>query len=150
MPEHADVHARYVLPIEVQPQDIDALGHVNNVVYVRWIQDVAVAHWRALATPEEQAVVLWVVARHEIDYKRPARLGEPVVAETWVGEAQRTAFERHTEILRASDRKVLARARTVWCPISPATGRPQPVSDELRARWSVLAAEAGSPRKPTG
>lgn len=147
MPADADLHARYSLPIAVQPQDIDALGHVNNVVYVRWIQDVAVAHWRALATPREQADVLWVVVRHEIDYQRPARIGDQVVAETWVGEAQRTAFERHTEILRSSDRKVLVRAKTVWCPIDPATGRPKPVSDELRARWSVLA-EVLSPRKP--
>lgn len=137
MPEHADVRARYTMPIEVQPQDIDALGHVNNVVYVRWIQDVAVAHWRSFATPEEQAAVLWVVARHEIDYKRPARPGDHLVAETWIGVSKRTAFDRHTEILRAGDRKVLVRARTVWCPIEPATGRPQPVSDDLRARWSV-------------
>ncbi len=137
MPDHADVRARYTQPIEVQPQDIDALGHVNNVVYVRWIQDVAVAHWRSLATPEEQAEVLWVVARHEIDYKRPARPGDRLVAETWIGASKRNAFDRHTEILRANDRKVLVRARTVWCPIEPATGRPKPVSDDLRTRWSV-------------
>jgi len=135
----ADPHVRYVLPIEVQPQDIDALGHVNNVVYVRWIQDVAVAHWRALATPQEQAEVLWVVARHEVDYKRPVRLGDRVVAETWVGGSERTAFERHTEIVRATDRKLVARARTLWCPIEPATGRPKPVPAALRARWSVAA-----------
>lgn len=133
----ADVHARYALNIEVQRPDIDELGHVNNVVYVRWIQDVAVAHWRALATPREQAEVLWVVVRHEIDYKRGARLGDAVVAETWVGGASRSTFERHTEILRAADRKVLVRARTQWCPIDPATGRPKPVAADLRARWSV-------------
>ena len=147
MPAEAAVHARYTLPIAVLPEDIDALGHVNNVVYVRWIQDVAVAHWRALATPREQADVLWVVVRQEIDYKRAARLGDRVIAETWVGEAQRTAFERHTEILRAADRKVLVRAKTVWCPIDPATGRAKPVADDLRARWSVAAA-ALAPRKP--
>jgi len=143
----ADVHARYALNIEVQPPDIDELGHVNNVVYVRWIQDVAVAHWRALATPREQAEVLWVVVRHEIDYKRGARLGDAVVAETWVGGASRSTFERHTEILRAADRKVLVRARTQWCPIDPATGRPKPVAADLRARWSV---PEGPPAPPGG
>ncbi len=145
MPADADLHARYALPIEVQPGDIDALGHVNNVVYVRWIQDVAVAHWRALATPEEQAAVLWVVLRHEIDYKRAARLGERVVAETWIGGARRAAFERYTEILRASDRKVLVRALTLWCPIDPFSGKPKPVSTDLRARWSVAEGDG----KPT-
>ncbi len=137
-----DVRARYVLPIEIQPEDIDELGHVNNVVYVRWIQDVAVAHWRALATPEEQAAVLWVVVRHEIDYKRGARLGDAAVAETWIGGSDRTTFERHTEILRAGDRKLLARARTLWCPIEPGTGKPKRVSAELRARWSVRVGAA--------
>lgn len=137
----ADLHARYALPIEVLPQDIDELGHVNNVVYVRWVQDVAVAHWRVLATPEQQAEVAWVVVRHEIDYKRAARLGDRVVAETWVGTATRNTFERHTELLRATDRKTLVRARTLWCPIDPQTGRPVQVSADIRARFSVPGTE---------
>ena len=134
-----DPKARFALPIEVQAGDIDVLGHVNNVIYVRWIQDAAVAHWRALATPEQQAECAWVVVRHEIDYKRPARLGETLVAETWVGLAAGQQFERHTEIVRADDRKVIARARTLWCPIDRVTGRPKHVSAELRARFSVMA-----------
>ncbi len=133
----ADPHVRYALPIEVLPQDIDELGHVNNVVYVRWIQDVAVAHWRVLATPEQQAAVAWVVVRHEIDYKRAARLGDQVVAETWVGVATRNTFERHTELIRATDRKVLARARTLWCPVDPHTGRSVQVSADIRVQFSV-------------
>jgi len=132
-----DPRARFALPIEVRDADIDVLGHVNNVIYVRWIQDAAVAHWRVLATPEQQAECAWVVVRHEVDYRRPARLGDALVAETWVGPAEGEMFERHTEILRAADRKVVARARTVWCPINPQTGRPTHVSDELRARFSV-------------
>jgi acyl-CoA thioester hydrolase len=134
-----DPHARYALPIEVRPEDVDGLGHVNNVIYVRWIQDAAVAHWRVLATPAEQAAWAWVVTRHEIDYRRPARLGDALVAETWVGRAAHSLFERHTEILLAADRKVAARALTLWCPIDPATGRPKQVSAEIRARFSVSA-----------
>jgi len=65
--------------IHVAASDIDALGHVNNVVYVQWVQDVAVAHWQSLASPEAQAELVWMVLRHEIDYKRPARLGEEVI-----------------------------------------------------------------------
>jgi acyl-CoA thioester hydrolase len=128
---------RFDLAIAIRSEDIDRLGHVNNVVYLGWIQEAAIAHWRVLATPEEQAAVAWVVVRHEIDYKRPARLGDRIVARTWVGAASRNTFERHTEIVRATDRKLLARARTLWCPIDPETGRPVQVSADLRARFSV-------------
>jgi acyl-CoA thioester hydrolase len=127
----------FELAIEVESTDIDELGHVNNVAYLRWVQNVAVAHWRALAPVEDQARFLWVVLRHEIDYKHPAYLGDGIVARTWVGAASRLRFERHTELLRASDRGLLARARTLWCPINAATGRPAIVGSELRARFSV-------------
>jgi acyl-CoA thioester hydrolase len=127
----------FELPIQVQQADIDALGHVNNVVYLRWVQDAAVAHWRSAATAAEQAEVLWVVLRHEIDYQHPARLEDGIIARTWVGTATRYAFERHTEILRARDRRPLARARTLWCPIDAATGRPKRVGDDVRDRFSV-------------
>lgn len=133
--------APFELAIQVQPSDIDQLGHVNNVVYLRWVQDVAAAHWRAAATDAERRGVLWVVVRHEIDYKHPARLADGIVARTWVGEATRSTFERHTEILRVRDRRLLVRARTLWCPIDPATFRPKHVADDVRERFSVAAAE---------
>ncbi len=131
---------RYELPIRVLPDDIDELGHVNNVVYLRWVQDIAVAHWRHLATPEQQQALIWVVIRHEIDYKHPAMAGDELVARTWVGVASRRTFERHTEIARA-DGRLLARARTLWCPLDPATHRPVSVDDDVRARFSVPANE---------
>jgi acyl-CoA thioester hydrolase len=127
----------FELPIQVQPADIDTLGHVNNVVHLRWVQDVAAAHWRATATAAEQAAILWVVLRHEIDYKHPVRLEDGVIARTWVGTATRYEFERHTEILRAHDRRLLARARTLWCPIDARTGKPKRVGDDVRERFSV-------------
>ncbi|MBS1872538.1 MAG: acyl-CoA thioesterase [Acidobacteria bacterium] len=126
----------YELPIVVEASDIDELGHVNNVVYVRWVQDAAVAHWRAEAPQQDQEQLVWIVLRHEIDYRLPAVLGDSVVARTWVGSASRVRFERLTELLRASDRKLLAGARTVWCPLDRETGRPAAVSAEVRARFS--------------
>jgi acyl-CoA thioester hydrolase len=130
-PEHHEIR------IEVQKDDIDMLGHVNNVVFLRWVQDAAVAHWQAAAAPADQEALLWVVLRHEIDYKRPAFLDDEILARTWVGSASRRAFERHTELLRSTDSKLLARARTVWCPIDRRTGKPTDVSKEVRARFSV-------------
>ena len=102
--------APFELPIRVAPADIDALGHVNNVTYLRWVQDAAVAHWTAEAPADEQARLFWIVLRHEIDYRHPAQLGDALVARTWVGSASRLRFERHTEIVRAEDGRVLAGA----------------------------------------
>ncbi len=129
------------MEIEVQARDIDGLGHVNNVTYVKWVQDVAVAHWKAAADPVDQESLAWVVARHEIDYKRPAFAGDRVVLRTWVGNAKRLRFERLTEIVRRADNMVLAQARTVWVPISRASGKPTPVRPEVRAVFSTSAEE---------
>ena len=127
----------YEMTVRVNPADIDALGHVNNIVYLRWVQDVAGAHWFAAAPAEDQAGLVWMVVRHEIDYLAPAGPGDEVVLRTWVGNAAGLRFDRHTEVLRAGDRKVLAKAKTVWVPIDPATGRPKRVSDRVRQLFSV-------------
>lgn len=127
----------YEIGIEVQPADIDALGHVNNVVFVRWVQEAAAAHWSALTNESQKAEVVWVVARHEIDYKKPALPDDRVRARTWVGGASRHVFERHTEILRAADGVLLARARTLWVPVDPRSGRPAAPSAEVRAIFSL-------------
>lgn len=125
--------------VRVAAEDLDERAHVNNVVYVRWVQQIAVAHWRSLAPAEDQASTAWVVLRHEIDYALPARLGDVVVLRTWVGEATRLAFERHTEIVRQADAKLLARGRTLWCPVDAETGRPKRVSDDVRRLFSTAA-----------
>ena len=127
----------FEIPITVLPADIDELDHVNNVVYLRWIMEVAVAHWTTAATAEQQATFGWVALRHEIDYKRPTVLGDAVIARTWVGVATSHRFERHTEIIRAADAKVLAKSLSIYCPISRATGKLTRVSDDIRAHFAV-------------
>lgn len=129
----------FEVEIAVQPEDIDQMGHVNNVVYLRWVQEAATAHWTATASPEDQASLLWVVVRHEIDYLRPAMPGDTIVARTWVGQASKIKFDRFVELRRASDRVVLAKARSVWCPINSQTGRPVAVRAEVRERFSIEA-----------
>jgi acyl-CoA thioester hydrolase len=128
---------RFEIEIRIEPSDIDQVGHVNNVTYVRWVQDAAVAHWRAAAPAEEQARLIWVVIRHEIDYKHAAQPGDGIVARTWVGSATRARFERFTEIVRAADGRLLAASRTLWCPLDADTGRPTAVSAAVRAAFSV-------------
>jgi acyl-CoA thioester hydrolase len=138
-PIHASVP--YALAIAIEPSDIDVLGHVNNVVYLRWVQDAAVAHWRALTTPDEQSSVAWVVVRHEIDYRRPALPDDRIIARTRVGTATRQTYERLTEIVRESDGTLLASARTLWVPLDPTTARPMQLANELRERFSVPTTE---------
>jgi acyl-CoA thioester hydrolase len=136
------------MSVAVQPGDIDDQNHVNNTVYLRWVQDVATAHWKSLANTEAQSGIGWVVLRHEIDYKIPACLGDEVILRTWVGAASRLKFERFTEVRRKSasrtnssggeiDSQLLAKARTVWVPIDVRTGKPTRVSANVRARFSI-------------
>jgi acyl-CoA thioester hydrolase len=129
--------ARFEMIITVQPGDIDEQDHVNNTVYLRWVQEVATAHWRAVASADAQETIGWVVLRHEIDYKAPAVPGDEVVLRTWVGKATRLTFERFTEIRRNRDGQLLAEARTLWCPINAQTSRPIRVSPDVRAQFST-------------
>ena len=125
------------MPIGVQPGDIDRQNHVNNTVYVRWIQEVATAHWESRAPAEARDAIGWVVLRHEIDYKSPACLGDELVLRTWVGKATRATFERFVEVVRKDDRQLVAKARTLWVPINPETAKPTRVPAEVRARFST-------------
>ena len=126
----------FELPITVQPADIDALGHVNNVVYLRWMQEAAAAHWEAAAPPELRGLVSWVVVRHEIDYKAPAFEGERLVARTWVGEPAGATWERFIEIRHSEGDRLLARGRSVYAALDSATGRPRRVDGQLREPFS--------------
>ena len=117
--------------ITAQPGDIDELGHVNNAAWVRWIQDMATAHWHAVAPSEQVDAYVWVVTRHEIDYLRAVAAGETVIGRTWVGEAPQGArFDRFVEFV-GSDGKARVRARTTWAMIDRATGRPMRVPAEV-------------------
>jgi acyl-CoA thioester hydrolase len=129
----------FEIAVQILPGDVDGMGHVNNIVYVRWIQEVAQAHWVAVAPASAQAMMTWVVLRHEIDYLRPARPGDTVRAGTWIGQAQAIRYERFTRIVR-DDGMVLAQARTLWCPVDLATGRPRRVPPEVRTAFSTAEA----------
>ena len=129
--------APFEMTVSVSRGDIDEQNHVNNTVYLRWVQGVATAHWQAVASPEAQETVGWVVLRHEIDYKTPAALGDKIILRTWIGKATRLTFERFTEIRRNGDGQLLSKARTLWCPINAQTGRPMRVPAEVRLQFST-------------
>jgi len=127
----------FSITIDVQLEDIDLLGHVNNTIYLRWVQEAAMAHWSTIAPESEKENLIWVIRRHEIDYKKPAIMGDTIIVRTWIGGASRFAFDRHTHMVRASDLQLLALAKTVWCPINKNTGRPTDVSPEIRSIFSI-------------
>lgn len=115
------------------PEDIDELGHVNNAVWVKWIQKVAVAHWDSVAPQAHRDAYYWVVVRHEIDYVRPAHEGDAITARTWVADAPQGArFDRFMEFT-GPDGKSCVRARTQWAIIDKALARPIRVPREVIA-----------------
>ena len=120
--ENKKVHEHRVTALAA---DIDANGHVNNVSYIRWVQEAAEAHWRLAADAALVAEVAWVVVSHEIEYKKPAWQGESLTVRTWVEQGTALTSERHCRIFRDKDGALLARGRTVWCSIDPANGKPR-------------------------
>ena len=123
----------FEVKIHVTPNDIDQLGHVNNVIYLRWVQDAAAAHWNTLATPELQKELAWVVLRHEINYHKPGFLEDNIIARTWVGETEGFRSVRFVEIY--NDKEVLlVSASTTWCLIDPVSGRPKKITTEIKEK----------------
>lgn len=115
------------------PEDIDELGHVNNAVWVRWIQDMATAHWSATAAREHVDAFIWVVTRHEIDYRGNVALGETVTGRTWIEKPPRGAtFDRRVEFVNDAG-KVIVSANTTWAMLDRATGRLMRVPMEVAA-----------------
>jgi len=117
--------------------DFDELGHVNNIVYVRWAQDIAVAHWRRIAPPAMIAADIWVALRHEIDYREPIRPGETAEVRTWLGAARGPRYDRHVDIRKPGAARFSARAVTEWCRIDRETGRPKRVTGEVFETFGV-------------
>jgi len=116
------------LPIKVVPEDIDELNHVNNIVYLRYVQDAAIGHWKTV--PQEIASqIIWVARRHEIDYLKPAFLGDDLVVKTWVDNFVGVKSIRHCEIMRGDE--VLARSLTHWIALDAQTFRPKRITEEV-------------------
>jgi acyl-CoA thioester hydrolase len=129
---------RFALELEAEPADIDELGHVSNLVYLRWVLEVARAHSAAAGYDHgayRELGVVFVVRRHEIEYLRPALEGQRIALTTWVESWKRASCVRHTEIAEAAGESVFARAATHWALVSLDTGRPVRIPEPLRRRF---------------
>ncbi len=125
---------QFTLTFTAAPGDIDELGHVNNAVWVRWVQNMAGAHWHAQATPDHIEKYIWVVVRHEIDYRGNLKPGESVEGRTWI-ECPPTGakFDRHVAFVK--DGRTLVQAKTTWAIIDRATQRILRVPKDVTARF---------------
>ncbi|MCU0240627.1 MAG: acyl-CoA thioesterase [Pyrinomonadaceae bacterium] len=119
----------------VNSNHLDEQNHVNNVVYVQWIQDVAVAHWRNLVSQDIQAKYSWILLRHEIDYKQQSFENDEITSTTWVGKATKVTCERFTEIKRGET--LLVKAKSLWCMIDFDTKKPVKISDKIREMFGM-------------
>jgi acyl-CoA thioester hydrolase len=119
----------FSIEIVAQPSDIDELNHVNNVVYVRWVQEVAAAHWQSMASAKLRNSLSWMLLRHEIDYLGQAFLGDRITGTTWVGEAKGASFERFVNL--SKDGKIITKSRTVWCLLDAKTLKPKRIDKEM-------------------
>jgi acyl-CoA thioester hydrolase len=117
--------------ILVKSEDIDNMNHVNNVVYLRYAQEVAEAHWFAKGTEEIRKRFLWVVLRHEIDYLTPAALGHEILGKTWVDDPKGPKIIRHVEFFNVTINKISARVKTTWCLLDATTLRPKRIEGEM-------------------
>lgn len=114
---------------EPEASHIDDNGHVNNVVYLAWAQELAIAHWRSVAPAPAQDQWAWIALRHEIDYRRELKLGETADGRTWVSEtAEGPRFDRYVRI-DGPDGAMCAQAVTTWVLIEQASGRPRRVPE---------------------
>ena len=119
-----------------QPSDIDDNGHVNNVVYLAWAQDLAIAHWVSRADPADKDAYAWVALRHEVDYRRPLAPGETAQGRTWVADhAEGPRFDRYVRI-DGPEGAMCAQVHTVWVLIEKATGRPKRVPERMVAMFA--------------
>jgi acyl-CoA thioester hydrolase len=129
---------RYEFP--VPSEAVDGNGHVNNVNYVQWMQDVAVRHYESLGgIPPTQAIgATWVVRSHTVEYLSPAYAGEVIEARTWVSNLRRVRSVRKYRFYRKSDGRLLVRGETDWVFVDASTGAPRAIPPEVIGLFTLL------------
>ncbi len=126
IPENVISHQ---MNLKVQMQDIDALNHVNNVVYLQWVNDISEKHWSILSNREIDSKYFWVAIRHEIDYVNQAVLDDDIMVYTWIGETGGVKSIRNVHIYRGQI--LLAKARTTWCLVDMKTNKPTRIKEDI-------------------
>ena len=139
--ENAIMSPVYRHEFTVPSEAIDGNGHVNNVAYVQWMQDVAVRHSDASGCTQaaRDAGATWVVRKHSVEYLRPAFEGDPITVLTWVTNFRRALSLRKYKFIRTSDNTVLSRGETDWVFVDAVTNRPRSIPQEVKGAFTTLA-----------
>lgn len=128
------ISSTYTKAITIPKEVIDENGHVNNVAYVQWMQDIAVEHYASIGGIEAQGPdSTWVVREHRIEYFLPAFENEEIEIHTWVENVRRVRSLRKYEFVRKADEKILVKGETDWVFVDIKTGRPRAVPNEVMA-----------------
>lgn len=127
----SSIPKKFSINIQVQQPHLDAVNHVNNVVYIQWMQDIASMHWHTITTPELKNKFVWMIRRHEVDYHNQAFLNDNLLITTWTGEYTNVTWKRHYEITRPADSKKIISAVSLWIPVDVETQKPQRVDEAM-------------------
>ncbi len=124
-------HKIFEYPITIVPIDIDGQEHVNNISYLKWVQEAAIAHWSSVATKEMNEQYMWVVSRHEIDYLKQAFIHNKLIAKTWVIDPDGAKSFRYVDIYDMETNTVIAKIKTTWYLLDSKTKRPKRIDADL-------------------
>ena len=122
--------------ITVSKNDLDDLNHVNNVVYVNWIQEIAKNHWNILVSDEIKDNYYWVLLEHNIKYLHSALLNEKIIIKTYIEETKGVKSSRIVEIFNKGTNQLLVTSKTIWCLINAKTNKPSRINNEIRKAFS--------------
>tara|TARA_B100000768_G_scaffold35952_1_gene34577 strand:- start:519 stop:908 length:390 start_codon:yes stop_codon:yes gene_type:complete len=122
--------------IIVSKNDLDDLNHVNNVVYIHWVQEIAKNHWKSLVSNEIIKNYFWVLLEHEIKYLNPAFLNDKIRLKTYIEKTDGVKSSRIVEIYNKDTNKLLVTSKTIWCLINAKTGKPNRITEDIKKAFS--------------
>jgi acyl-CoA thioester hydrolase len=116
-------------PLAIVSDDIDFMGHVNNSIYLKWVQEATIAHWQRFASPSAVAAYLWIALKHEVTYRRPAFLRDQLVASVVLDKVRRESAFYEATIRRGDE--VIAEVKSRWCCVEASSRKPVRVADDV-------------------
>ena len=118
--------------ITVTKNDLDDLNHVNNIIYIRWIQEIAKFHWESLVSNDIRKNYYWVLLEHQIKYLHPAFLGDKIKIKTYIEKTGGIKSNRIVEIYNTDTNILIVKSKTIWCLINVKSNKPSRITDEIR------------------
>ena len=122
--------------ITVSKNDLDDLNHVNNVIYIHWVQEIAKKHWKSLVSNEIIKNYFWILLEHQIKYLFPAFLNDKIRLKTYIEKTDGVKSNRIVEIYNKDTKKLLVTSKTTWCLINAKTGKPNRITEDIKKAFS--------------